>query len=123
MDKIIIFVIISMIIVVVSRKTLFNFHSHGFYRFLSWECIAWLISSGYKGWFTNPFSAKQIFSWFLLLISAYLVITGVIFMKKLGRRDKNRNENNLYKFEKTSELVDKGVYKRIRHPLYSSLFF
>lgn len=123
MDKIIIFVITLMIIVVDSWKTLFNLHSHGFYRFLSWGDITWLISSGYKGWLTNPFSVKQLFSWFLLLISAYYVITEIIFMKKLGKRNKNRNENNFHKFDKTAELVDKGVYKHIRHPLYSSLLF
>ena len=35
----------------------------------------------------------------------------------------DRNEKSLYQFEQTTELVDKGIFKYIRHPLYSSLLF
>ena len=44
MDKIIIFAIFSIVIVLVSRRTLLNNKTHGFYRFISWESIAWLLS-------------------------------------------------------------------------------
>jgi len=44
-------------------------------------------------------------------------------MKKKGKPRKDRDEKMLYHFEKTSELVDKGIFKFIRHPLYSSLLF
>jgi protein-S-isoprenylcysteine O-methyltransferase Ste14 len=57
----------------------------------------------------------------LLLLSIYLVVAGVLTLKK-GRNNENvRNEETLYKFEKTSELVEVGIFKYIRHPLYSSL--
>lgn len=44
-------------------------------------------------------------------------------MKRLGKPEKNREDNSLYQFEKTTELIDTGIFKYIRHPLYSSLLF
>jgi len=123
MDRIIIFVILSILIIVVSWRTMFNLKSHGFYRFFSWECIGWLFATNYKYWFDNPFYSNQIFSWIFLLISGYLIIIGIIIMKKVGNPKSDRNEKTLYQFEKTTELVDKGIFKYIRHPLYSSLLF
>ena len=123
MDRFIIFVILSIPIIVISWRTLFNIKSHGFYRFFSWECIVWLLTTNYKYWFDNPFAISQIFSWIFLLISGYLIIVGVSLMKKIGKPGKNRNEKTLYKFEQTTELIEEGIYKYIRHPLYSSLLF
>lgn len=123
MDRIIIFLALSIPVIIISWRTLFNLKSHGFFRFLSWECIIWLFAANYKYWFVDPFSINQIFSWISLIISAYLIIAGVILMKKRGRPNSDRNEKALYSFEKTTELVDKGIFKYIRHPLYSSLLF
>lgn len=123
MERYVFFGILSILIIVISWRTLFNFKSHGFYRFISWECIAWLFASNYKYWFENAFSLNQIFSWIFLIISGYLIIIGVILMKRIGKPDKKRNTKNLYQFEQTTELVDKGIFKYIRHPLYSSLIF
>ena len=44
------------------------------------------------------------------------------FLKKKGKSDQSR-DGSLYTFEKTTELVDTGIFKTIRHPLYSSLLF
>lgn len=44
-------------------------------------------------------------------------------MKKKGNAGKKREDNTLYNFERTSELVDSGIFKHIRHPMYSSLIF
>jgi protein-S-isoprenylcysteine O-methyltransferase Ste14 len=90
---------------------------------LGWECIAWILASNYRFWFDDPLAVHQLFSWVLLAISGYLVIAGVIRMKKHGKPDNGRNEKNLYQFEKTTELVDLGIFRYIRHPLYSSLIF
>jgi len=79
--------------------------------------------SDYKFWFDEPFSLKQILSWVLLFGSAYLVLAGVMRLKKEGKPIKERNEKALYDFEKTTSLVDSGIFKYIRHPLYSSLIF
>ena len=123
MNNFILFGILSIPVVIISWRSMFNLKSHGLYRFLSWECIIWLVVSNYKFWFENPFTVKQITSWIFLLFSGYLVITGVILLKKFGKQGEKRDEKELYQFEKTSELIDHGIYKYIRHPLYSSLLF
>ncbi|MDX2444152.1 MAG: methyltransferase [Bacteroidales bacterium] len=123
MNKLLLFGIISIPVIIISWRSLFNYKSHGFYRFFSWECIIWLFVANYKFWFVNPFTTTQIISWIFLLFSAYLVLTGVILMKKKGKPGMSRDEKTLYSFEKTSELLDTGIFKYIRHPLYSSLLF
>jgi len=123
MERIVIFAVLSIPVLIISLKSLSSYKNHGFYRFFSWECILWLASSNYKYWFENPFGLLQILSWILLLIGGYLVIIGVIVLKKRGNPDEVRNEKELFQFEQTSELVDTGIYKYIRHPLYSSLLF
>ena len=119
----ILFGILSLPVIVISWRTLYNVKSHGFYRFISWECIIWLFANNYKFWFDNPFGFKQILSWIFLIFSGYLVIAGVILMKKKGKQGKHRNEKTLYEFEKTTQLIDTGIFRYIRHPLYSSLIF
>jgi protein-S-isoprenylcysteine O-methyltransferase Ste14 len=123
MERLILFVILSLPIIYLSWQTIFNIKSHGFYRFFSWECILWLLVSNYKYWFVNALCTKQIFSWIFLFFAAYLIIAGVILLKKKGKPVSNRDEKELYQFEKTSELIDDGIFKYIRHPLYSSLLF
>lgn len=123
MDKLIAFGILSMILIALSGKNLIAFYSHGFYRFISWECIAWLLVSNFKYWFDEPFVFRQICSWALLLISIYLVVSGAILLKKAGKPTNARTDEALYVFEKTTKLVDTGIFHYIRHPLYSSLIF
>jgi protein-S-isoprenylcysteine O-methyltransferase Ste14 len=123
MENLIVFGILSIPILLLSWRTLFHPGSHGFYRFFSWECIAWLLASNYRFWFENAFSIRQTISWIFLFLGAYLVIAGVIWLKKAGKPTKIRDEEALFEFEKTSELVDTGIFKYIRHPLYSSLIF
>lgn len=85
--------------------------------------MALLVSVNFTYWFKDPFSVNQIFSWIFLCYAAYLVLAGTIAMKMKGKPDKSRNDMNLFEFEKTTELVDTGIFKQIRHPLYSSLIF
>ena len=123
MAGIIIFGLFSVLIIIVSWRSLFTIKSHGLYRFLGWECIAWLFAVNYKYWFYNPFGYQQILSWTFLIISGYLVIAGAIQLKKIGKPESSRKERTLYKIEQTTELIDTGIYRYIRHPLYSSLLF
>ncbi|WP_163717739.1 methyltransferase family protein [Mangrovibacterium lignilyticum] len=123
MVRILIFAIVSMLLIAVSWRTILKIRSHGFYRFLSWECIAWLFAVNSENWFVNPFSFNQIISWILLIISGYLVVHGLILLVKRGKPQKDRNEPSLYEIEQTTQLIDKGIYKYIRHPIYSSLLF
>ena len=123
MTNLILFGILSLGVIIISWRTLFNTRSHGFYRFFSWECIVWLLASNYKYWFVAPFSINQVISWILLFYSLYLVIAGMLLMKIIGKPHPARDEKNLFGFEKTTELIDSGVFKHIRHPLYASLIF
>lgn len=123
MEKLILFGILSVPVIWISWRTLFGVRSHGFYRFVSWECILWLFVSNFRHWFEHPFSLRQIFSWTFLVASAWLVIAGVVVMRKRGKTTAERKDENLYRFEKTSQLVDTGIFRYIRHPLYSSLLF
>lgn len=117
-----IFIIASIFVIAISWRTLFNCKSHGFYRFLSWECILLLFTFNYKFWFVNPFSLNQIISWLFLIYSLILLIPGLYLMKVLGKSQFD-DRSELYKFEKTSKLIENGVFKFVRHPMYGSLLF
>jgi protein-S-isoprenylcysteine O-methyltransferase Ste14 len=87
---------------------------HGIARFFAFESVFILALLNYKVWFSNPFSPIQLVSWILLILSAYVVITGYLLLKRKGKPDNN--------FENTSLLVKSGIYRYIRHPLYLSVF-
>jgi protein-S-isoprenylcysteine O-methyltransferase Ste14 len=123
MIKFIIFGFLSILVIILSWRSLFNLKSHGFYRFLSWECMIWLLSCNYKFWFTDPFGIRQLLSWTFLIVSAFMILAGVIMMRKIGKPARDRNDKTLYRFEQTSQLVDRGIFNYIRHPLYASLLF
>jgi protein-S-isoprenylcysteine O-methyltransferase Ste14 len=121
--KVVLFVVISAILIYFSRSSLRNPQSHGFYRFLAWEGLIAVVLLNVDSWFTNPFSVFQIISWFLLIISAYLIIQGIILLRVIGGPNETRQDSSLVGFEKTTQLVVVGVYRYIRHPFYSSLLF
>jgi protein-S-isoprenylcysteine O-methyltransferase Ste14 len=85
--------------------------------------MSWLLASNFKWWFVNPFSINQLISWILLIYSAYVVIAGLLLIKQIGKPNAIRDEKNLFGFEKTTELIDTGVFTHTRHPLYASLIF
>ena len=112
----------SVILVAISWKSLHQLHSHGFYRFFAWECILLLFIVNVKYWFKNPFAWYQLIAWILLIASLIPLGFGVYSLQTRGKQAKNRAGNSsLFAFEKTTELVTTGIYKYIRHPLYSSL--
>jgi protein-S-isoprenylcysteine O-methyltransferase Ste14 len=117
------FLVISAGLVYLSRASLRHPQSHGFYRFFAWECLLILCLLNLRRWFLNPWSAPQILSWLLLLISAGLVIHGIALLRRRGRPQRARDDVALLGFERTTVLVTEGAYRYIRHPLYSSLFF
>jgi len=123
MSKLIIFGIMTLLITFISWRTLFNTKSHGFYRYFAWLGMAWLFASNYRSWFVNPLSINQLISWILLIYSAYIAIAGFIFLIKKGKPNSKREDEHLFGFEKTTELIDTGVFKYTRHPLYGSLIF
>jgi len=123
MDKVILFITLSIPVIFLSRKSLFDVKSHGFTRFFSWECILALLVINYESWFKESLSVKQIISWLMLSISLYLLIESVIRLRKANKHSIRRIDEKLYRFEKTTVLVTSGIYRYIRHPMYSSLLF
>src|SRR3989304_5461070 len=92
------FAALSIPLIFISRRSLIDPKSHGFYRFFSWECILWLLIVNYRYWFVNPLGTAQIFSWIFLVYSLLLLVSGAALMKKIGKPNDNRQDNTLYKF-------------------------
>jgi protein-S-isoprenylcysteine O-methyltransferase Ste14 len=86
---------------------------HGVYRFFAFESILGLILVNLSYWFLNPFSLPQFVSWISLVCSVIVAIQGFYLLRVAGEPKE--------KFENTTKLVDKGIYRYIRHPLYLSL--
>lgn len=118
-----IFLVASSALAFVSRASLRTPGSHGFYRLLAWECMLALCLLVADQWFRDPLSPLQLLSWLLMLISAFFVLHGVYLLRHFGAPAKERTGEALLPFEKTTELVTRGAYRYIRHPLYSSLLF
>lgn len=121
--KVLIFIVATVIIAFISRKSLINIHSHGFFRFFAWEFILILFLLNLEFWFIEPFSLNQIISWVFLISSTFFVVEGYRLLHSKGNPDELRPEKHLYKIEKTTKLVTEGIYRYIRHPLYGSLLF
>ena len=93
--------------------TLARSHPYRFSRFLAFEGILSLIFLNANVWFLAPFSWLQLLSWFFLAGSLTLAGWGFILIKTRGAPAGD--------FEDTTRLITTGVYRFIRHPLYSSL--
>ncbi len=109
------FLVISIGLTAYSLPYLRNRRSHGFFRYFAWEAVLGLVLLNIEYWFADPFSLRQAFSWFFLLVGLYMVVEGVRLMRVVGRP--------VGQLENTTELVTVGLYKYIRHPMYSSLLF
>jgi len=117
------FLIVSAGLIYFSRASLRRPASHGFYRFFAWECMLILLLLNVRVWFDQPLSINQIVSWVLLVISLLLVLPGVNLLHRKGKVSDQKRDEPLLAFEKTTVLVTDGLYRYIRHPLYSSLLF
>jgi len=125
MLRVITFAVLSVALAYVSRASLKAPRSHGFYRFFAWECILALFFLNFinlRQWFGDPFSVRQLTSWFLLMGCIVPCVYGIHLLRTRGKPDVRRpHDAPLVWIEKTTDLVTAGVFKYIRHPLYSSL--
>ena len=116
------FILVTLVLLYVSRRSIARPRSHGFFRFFAWEAIVGLFCLHAPVWFLDWFSAHQIISWVLLAASLLPLVLGV---QALARRQppdgKPRREPELMGFERTGRVISQGVFKYIRHPLYCSL--
>lgn len=119
----IILILVSFLLLRISWKPLKNMLCHGFYRFFAFEGILLLLMLHITIWFNNPFSPIHILSWLLLITSVVIVIQGTYLLIKIGGKADRKDEEETFDFEKTAHLVEVGIYKYIRHPMYASLLF
>jgi protein-S-isoprenylcysteine O-methyltransferase Ste14 len=116
-------IMFSVFFVIISWRPLHNPKTHGFYRFFAFEGILILVLLNLPFWLANRFSFNQLISWLLLFISILFVIHGLYLLKRFGGSRKQGITPENLGFENTDNLVIKGVYRYIRHPMYSSLLF
>jgi len=114
MLKFFLFFLLSIGSILLSWASLRNPKSHGFYRFFAFELILALTLLNVDLWFSDPFSPIHLLSWFLLFASLVVVILGFYTLRKYGKPEGGVDE--------TTVLVKEGIYRFIRHPLYTSLF-
>jgi protein-S-isoprenylcysteine O-methyltransferase Ste14 len=86
---------------------------HGVFRFFAFESVLVLVLLNAEWWFEDPLSIRQLISWSLLLASVFPPIHGFILLNKVGKPQGQ--------MEETTKLIEVGMYKYIRHPMYASL--
>ena len=104
-----------------SRKPLRHPGSHGFYRFFVWQGILSLFILHHPIWPSDVFNAPKYLSSILMLASIFLVVAGWFELKRKGNASPSRKDDALFRFEKTTSLVSSGIFRYIRHPMYTSL--
>ena len=57
----------------------------------------------------------------MLFTSIFLVLDGVYLLKKLGGHRHRQESPENFSFENTARLVSDGIYRYVRHPMYTSL--
>ena len=105
----------ALFIVVLSRRSLRDPRSHGFWRVFAFEALLGLLLVAVGRWFVDPLSPRQVASWVLLAVSLALAVWGFLLLVLAGKPRGG--------VEGTTTLVTSGIYRYIRHPLYSSLLF
>lgn len=118
-----IFLVATMVFFCVSYQSLRQPNTHGFYRFFVWEFILLLYVLNMPVWDHDLDSSNQLLAGYLFVLSLFLVLAGVIQLCLFGKPNQRRNDVPMLYFEKTTVLVQSGIYRYIRHPLYGSLFF
>jgi protein-S-isoprenylcysteine O-methyltransferase Ste14 len=104
------FLVFSLILLIV---TLIRPHPYRFSRFAAFECVLGLVFLNAEAWFAEALSPRQIFSWILLILSIGVVVSGLSQLKSEGFPEGD--------FAETTRLVTGGIYRYIRHLMYSSL--
>jgi protein-S-isoprenylcysteine O-methyltransferase Ste14 len=81
--------------------------------FFAFESLLVLIYFNISHGMENAALWSHIISWLLLSGSAVLALSGFVHMRKYGMARED--------WEDTTRLIHEGVFRYVRHPLYSSL--
>lgn len=103
------------------RQQLRNPRCHGFYRFFVFEAILLLGIQNAPVWHNDIFAPRQLLSSALLFMSLCFVIQGFILLKRRGGQRQRDDTPENFGFENTVCLVTDGIFKYVRHPMYTSL--
>ncbi len=103
------------------RAQLGNPRCHGFYRYFAFVGLAWLLIDAVPVWGMAPRSPRQILSQCLLLGSLGFLAGGLYQLKARGGCRAQDGPREHFQFENTARLVTTGLYRRVRHPMYTSL--
>lgn len=106
-----------------SRRSLLRPSSHGFSRFFAFEAILALVVVNAPRWFAEPLRTQQVVSWLILTVSAVFLVWGVVLLRRFGRSRPRTEGAPEFQWENTTNVVTTGIYRYIRHPMYSSLLF
>jgi protein-S-isoprenylcysteine O-methyltransferase Ste14 len=112
---------LTLIFLLISSKALRNPRCHGFYRFFVFEGILFLVLYNAPFWFDEVFAPHQLVSWLLLLTSILFILQGLYMLRTGGGFQARKQAPENFAFENTTRLVTGGIYRYIRHPMYSSL--
>lgn len=123
MIRLALFIICTLFFIRFSWRALGNQGAHGFYRFFVFEGLLLLILLNHPYWFKDPFSLLHLVSWFLLFVSITFIVQSLIKLKEYGGYAERNDMLENHSFENTAYIVEKGLYRYIRHPMYSSLLF
>jgi protein-S-isoprenylcysteine O-methyltransferase Ste14 len=107
------FVGLSLLLLVLGWRTLKTPSPRGVLRFLAFEASLGLTVLAARTWFLDALSWRQIASWVLLAASLALAVQAIVLLHRFGAPQDG--------IEGTQQLVERGVYRWIRHPLYFSL--
>jgi len=122
MIRLTLFAVLSVPIAWISRWSLRHPASHGFSRFFAFEAVLAVILLNIPHWFRQPLRPQQLFSWIFLCASLVYVAWGFLLLRRLGGFRPTAEVAPDFGWEKTGHLVTTGIYRRIRHPMYGSLF-
>ena len=123
MRDLVVFVGVTLILAYVSRGSLPRPGSHGFYRFFAWESMLGLYVLDMPAWDADTHPVCQTIAGASFSIALLLALGGFAQLLLSGAPDPGRNDAPMLPFEKTTTLVTTGIYRYIRHPIYSSLLF
>ncbi len=120
-QRVILFAILLVFLTCFSRRSLTNTRCHGFYRYFSFVGIAALLVISLPVQHYWPQSVGEVVSIVLLFLSLLSVMSSYLLLLRLGGHRVAEAAPENFHFENTANLVQSGIYRYIRHPMYTSL--
>jgi protein-S-isoprenylcysteine O-methyltransferase Ste14 len=83
----------------------------------------WIAIQNHLYLIVEKFDLQQLISSALMIVSLIYVISAVRTMRKKGKASRQRGDETLFGFERITVMIESGIFRHIRHPMYSSLIF